>query len=47
MMEGACFGGCAKTLVCVDSYEKGVLEGRFYNAWQEPARFESLSQFLN
>lgn len=36
-----------KTLVCVDSYHKGVLEGRFYNAGQEPESFESLSQFLN
>lgn len=36
-----------KTLVCVDSYNKGVLEGRFFNSWQEPDSFESLSQFLN
>ena len=36
-----------KTLVCVDSYNKGVLEGRFYNAYQEAESFESLSQFLN
>ncbi len=36
-----------RTLVCVDSYHKGILEGRFYSAGQEPERFESLSQFLN
>lgn len=36
-----------RTIVCVDSYHKGILEGRFYNPGQEPERFESLSQFLN
>lgn len=35
-----------RTLVCVDSYEEGVLKGRIYNAYAEPERFESLSQFL-
>lgn len=36
-----------KTLVCVDSYNDGILKGRFYNGWQEADSFESLSQFLN
>lgn len=36
-----------KTLVCVDSYHKGVLEGRFFSSWQEADSFDSLSQFLN
>lgn len=35
-----------KTLVCVDSYENGVLKGRFYTAFQEMETFDSLSQFL-
>ena len=33
--------------VCVDSYENGVLQGRFYNAIQEMECFESLMQFLH
>jgi hypothetical protein len=33
--------------VCVDSYENGVLQGRFYNASQEMESFESLMQFLH
>lgn len=35
-----------RTVVCVDSYEEGVLKGRIYNAYAEPECFESLSQFL-
>ncbi len=35
-----------KTLVCVDSYDDGVLKGRFYCADQEPRSFESLTQML-
>lgn len=35
-----------KMTVCVDSYEKGVPKGCFYNSFQEAERFESLSQFL-
>ena len=35
-----------RTVVCVDSYEDGVLKGRVYNAYAEPECFESLSQFL-
>lgn len=35
-----------KVLVCVDSYDKGVPVGRFYNAYQEAETFESLSQML-
>ena len=35
------------TTVCVDSYENGVLRGRFYNPYlEEGRRFESLAQFL-
>ena len=35
------------TVVCVDSYEKGVLAGRFYNPYLETGEhFESLVQFL-
>jgi len=35
-----------KLTVCVDSYDRGVLKGRFYNAYQEMEQFESLMQFL-
>lgn len=35
-----------KITVCVDSYEEGVLKGRFYNPYQEMECFESLMQFL-
>jgi len=35
-----------KTLVCVDSYENGVLQGRLYTAFQGMKTFDSLSQFL-
>lgn len=35
-----------KILVCVDSYEDGVLKGRIYNDYIEPVCFESLSRFL-
>lgn len=35
-----------KTLVCVDSYEKGVPVGRFYSSYPEAEVFESMSQFL-
>lgn len=35
------------TTVCVDSYENGILRGRFYNPYLEDGRrFDSLSQFL-
>lgn len=33
-------------LVCVDSYDKGVLTGKLYLPGQEGERFDSLSQFL-
>ncbi len=39
--------GSQKILVCVDSYHKGILEGRFYSSWQEADSFESLTQFLS
>lgn len=35
-----------KTTVCIDSYEKGVLQGRFYGADRVVHSFDSLSQFL-
>ncbi len=47
MVERTWENTCRKTLVCVDSYHKGVLAGRLYNAGQGPDQFESLSQFLN
>lgn len=37
---------CRKTIVCLDSYEKGVPEGRIYSPQLEMETFESLSQFL-
>ena len=33
-------------MVCVDSYEGGVLKGRFFGQSREMESFESLSQFL-
>lgn len=33
-------------IVCVDSYDDGVLKGRFYSPYQEGESFSSLSQFL-
>lgn len=35
-----------KSIICVDSYEDGVLKGWFYDAYQQIQRFSSLSQFL-
>jgi len=35
-----------KTLVCMDSYENGVLKGRFYTPLRGMEVFNSLSQFL-
>ncbi len=35
-----------KNLICVDSYEGGVLKGRLYSALGEDIRFSSLSQLL-
>lgn len=37
---------CGKNIVCVDSYDDGVLKGCFYNPYQEVEHFASLSQFL-
>ena len=35
------------TTVCVDSYDNGVLRGRFYNPWMEEGRpFVSMTGFL-
>ncbi len=36
----------SRTLVCVDSYHKGVPVGRFFHVYQDGTVFESLSQFL-
>ena len=35
-----------KTILCIDSYQDGVLQGRFYGKDRETERFDSLSQFL-
>lgn len=35
-----------RNLLCVDSYESGVMRGRFFNCYQEMEPFDSLSQFL-
>ena len=35
-----------KNIVCVDSYDDGVLRGRLYNPYQDVECFSSLSQFL-
>ena len=35
------------TMVCIDSYEDGVLRGQFFNPYLEaPQQFHSLSEFL-
>ena len=35
------------TIVCVDSYHNGILQGRFYNPYLKSGEgFQSLSQFL-
>lgn len=33
-------------MICVDSYDEGVLKGRFYNPGGDAESFSSLSQFL-
>lgn len=39
--------GYRTTLVCIDSFEKGVPRGRFFNPYMESEQcFESLTQFL-
>ena len=38
--------GYNKTIVCVDSYQKGVPTGRICSPYQQTDSFESLSQFL-
>ena len=35
-----------KMTVCIDNYDNGILQGRFYNAYHDISYFESLSQFL-
>ena len=46
MLQRVWAGENRRITVCVDAYEKGVLKGRFYNAYQEMEQFESLMQFL-
>ena len=46
MLQQIWAGANRKITVCVDAYENDVLRGRFYNAYQEMERFESLMQFL-
>lgn len=46
-MMGQCWTDVSrKNLVCVDSYDGGVLKGRLLSAWQDIECFSSLSQFL-
>ena len=35
-----------RNLICVDSYQNGVLKGRLFDPYQEVLPFDSLSQFL-
>lgn len=35
-----------RTLVCVDSYEGGILKGHFFDAYRQAERFDSLARFL-
>lgn len=46
MVERTWVSESRKYLICVDSYRKGVPEGRFYNPYMEVETFESLSQLL-
>lgn len=46
MLQQVWAGENRRITVCVDSYENGILKGRFYNAYQEVEPFESLMQFL-
>ena len=46
MLERVQENAYRKHLICIDSYSKGVPEGRIYNSCQEVEVFESLSQFL-
>lgn len=46
MLQQVWAGENRKITVCVDSYENKVLEGRFYNAYQEMECFDSLMEFL-
>lgn len=46
MLQQVWAGENRRITVCVDAYDKGVLKGRFYNAYQEMERFVGLMQFL-
>lgn len=47
MLQQVWAGENRRITVCVDSYEEGIMKGRFYNAYQEMEHFESLVQFLS
>lgn len=38
--------GSRKTILCIDSYEEGILQGRFYGPDGSAQSFPSLSRFL-
>ena len=46
MREQSWIPGIDRTLVCVDSYDRGIPRGRFYSGYAEMEVFESMSQFL-
>lgn len=47
MQNRICGNEYRTTIVCIDSYEQGVLSGRFYNPYlKDGAVFRSLTQFL-
>ncbi|OUQ81647.1 hypothetical protein [Flavonifractor sp. An100] len=47
MQNRICGNEYRTTIVCIDSYEQGVLSGRFYNPYlKDGAVFQSLTQFL-
>ena len=47
MMTRAWSAEYRTTTVCIDSYENGVLNGRFYNPYlSEGQKFQSMTQFL-
>ncbi len=46
MIQMTEYGECKKSLICVDSYDDGVLNGHFYHPRCDGEAFKSLSQFL-
>ena len=45
-MKNLWVSGNRKTILCIDSYEHGILQGRFYSHQWGSQSFASLSQFL-